>query len=300
MSYAENLQTVTEFNVSWFDVPEGRISAEILTVFRESHNIRDDFYWKIKNGCALDPQNNWEKVDFKRITPLQKIEGAGFDSLIAWADQNEEGSVVIMSPSLEWTPQFKGYPQNKACFYQIAYTSEFPPQKILLGTTVTFDAPKAQCIDIAKTLNPIAENIIDPELLRNKILICPTDFDLLSLMSTLSVNINPDLQTPSQKELDYFVGEIKSGRDPGSIALEMQERGIIGNNSLHCERDNSILTSRSLVLNFSRKENGGWHIGNCAIPTPYCGRVNVEVGPCNVCRDCQKKFDEDPNYASAA
>ena len=43
--------------------------------------------------------------------------------------------------------------------------------------------------------------------------------------------------------------------------------------------------------NFTKNKNHNWqwHIGECVVEG--CNRKNVEVGPCNVCRECQNKFD---------
>jgi hypothetical protein len=34
-----------------------------------------------------------------------------------------------------------------------------------------------------------------------------------------------------------------------------------------------------------------YHKGDCVIPKPECGAKNVDVGPCNICKECEKKFD---------
>lgn len=39
------------------------------------------------------------------------------------------------------------------------------------------------------------------------------------------------------------------------------------------------------------EENYEYHTGNCAIPKPKCGKTNVDVGPCNICRECVKRIE---------
>ncbi len=271
---AENpVLTTKRFIDSWqsSNVDPNRLSVELMSVFDETNRRLNNFYFIVKNGELLDPATN-NIIDFPRNTTLEMVEGKVWNSLKNWANDSSEGVSIWTSPQLEGV-----YPCDKVIHYQIAYTFEYPPQKVLLSTAILLDNQKSYF----------------SEELRDQLIIKDANFTLTSLLEELGQVKNESEPTASQKTINYFVAQIKSGRDASSIAEEMQVMGVIGEHSISCPTASSgVLLNHSKILDFSKKENWEWHKGDCVIPAPECGRKNVDVGPCGVCRACQDKFDK--------
>ena len=309
--FAENpVLTTKRFVSSWRGVHPQRLYQEIESVHRETNRLKDISSFIIRSGELIDPATN-KAFDFERNNPIEIAEGKVWDDLKQWANKSLKGKKAV------WlSPMFEGrmyttdgllltkdgiYPSNKVCFYEVDETNDTPPVKILQSTTILFDAPKDRCLLVAEKFNPLITNVKDPEFLRNKLFKLEKDFTILDILEMVGQTDEQSVPTPSEATISYFVREIKSGKDAGLVVREMRARGIIGGYSISCSTRSSVaLTANSRILNFSQNENWTWHTGNCVILAPECGKTNVEVGPCGVCRDCQKKFDENPNFMIAA
>ncbi|CAN5358009.1 hypothetical protein BH10PAT1_BH10PAT1_5620 [soil metagenome] len=265
--------TTKRFINSWrnSNTDSSRLAEELISVSDETNRRLNKFHFVVRDGELIDPATG-NIINFKRNSDIEIKEGKVWDSLKSWANNNDAGSSTWTSPQLEGI-----YPCDKVIYYEIAYTDEFPPQKIILSTAILIDSKEG----------------IFSEDLRDKLIINPVDFTLTALLEELGQTHQGQKQTASQEKINYFVNQIKSGFDTNSIIEEMQKSGILGDYSLSCERSSSFaLSYGARVLDFRGKENWEWHKGDCVIPAPECGKKNVEVGPCNVCRKCQAKFDE--------
>lgn len=273
----ENLRVVTDFNSTWRSAEPERIGQEILSVFNETHRQVDDFYIIIQNGTPIDPATE-TTIWFDKSTDLERREAEFFDQLVSEADKRDSGSFVLISPSLIGT-----YPCNKAILYQIAYTFEYPPQKVLTGSAILFDTPKDHTLQIAKQLDPSTANTSNAEILRNKLFICPDEFNLTDLLELIGTNYSDSTPTPSQELISHFVGLIKSGHDPRLIAQEMQARGVIGKHSISCPPS---LFGISLTLDFTV----GKDILKC-VQCPFCKTtVDAEIFDGEIhCPNCNEK-----------
>ncbi len=288
------LLTTKHFIHSWRDVDPKRLSEEIKSVFNETNRQPDPFSFVVRDGELVDSATN-TIVNFRRNSELEKTEGRVWDDLKKWANKSESGTSAWISPILEGV-----YPANKFIFYEIRYTDDMPPQKVLFSTTILFDTPKDHCLKIAQMINPLMANVKNPEFLRGQLLRIQKNFNIADILELIGKPEKDKQKTQSQETINYFVDQIKSGRDPELIVLEMQAKGVIGEYSISCPtRSISALQINSRILNFSQKENWIWKKGDCVVPAPECGRKDIMVGPCGVCEICQRKFDQQDLTAAA-
>jgi len=63
--------------------------------------------------------------------------------------------------------------------------------------------------------------------------------------------------------------------------------GLLADLSFSFASSGPFFGSENISLGSVESQTWTWHIGNCRC----CKRQNVEVGPCDVCRNCQTKFD---------
>jgi hypothetical protein len=170
-----------------------------------------------------------------------------------------------------------------------------------------------------------AQNINSPEDLRNKIVTfsSPDGSNWLNFLPTVFPELKPiftkikngethhlkmkaikdskkvvkkSLETKTYQNRDLI--ELGAGieRQMQSLGWNLKGRGCgVLNSDLLIPQSSRVLNRgmfgmTSLVDSEENKEDWHWHTGDCVVKN--CGRKNVEVGPCDVCRLCQEKFDK--------
>ncbi|HSX48974.1 MAG TPA: hypothetical protein VLE44_01830 [Candidatus Saccharimonadales bacterium] len=258
--------TTKRFIRSWqtSGIDPKRLAEELVSVSDETNRRLNKFHLIAKDGELIDPSTN-KIISFERHTNLEKKEGKVWDDLKNWANNSEEGSAIWTSPQLEGI-----YPCDKVVYYQIAYTFEFPPQKIILSTAILLDTPKGHF----------------DENLRDQIIIKDGNFTLNSLLEMLGKSENSSKQIPSQEKINFFVNRIKRGEDINSIVKDMQNMGILGNYSISCPATlRHVLTRNSTILDFSSKTD---RYGSLEFECPHCRQTNTrEYGKLmSYCQHC--------------
>lgn len=267
MSYIEApTETITRFIHSWKNTNRDRLREEIVSAFNETHRKPDEYRYKSVNERLVDYKTG-EEIKIDSSTELGQKEAEFLDVLNHWFNENEEGTAVWISPNLEGF-----YPCNKITTYRIEYLET--GEKTTFNVTVLFDTPKDHTIKIASELNPVFSEIEDPEILRNKLISLDEKFDLVSLLKLIGAK-QYFPETPSQTNINYFIDQIYSGRDPREIAMEMEKRGVIGEFSVSCGggiKSNS-LNGNSLSLDF----RGGMEdqYGPLDFECPHCNQINT-------------------------
>src|SRR5258705_5457332 len=182
------LLTTKRFINSWqtSNVDPNRLAEELGSVANETHRQADNFHFIVKSGELIDPATK-KTINFTRNSEIEIAEGKVWDALKVWANTEEAGGAVWTSPQLDDV-----YPCDKVVYYQIAYTFEYPPQKVLQATAILLDTPKNHF----------------EEKLRQKLVIKDADFTLISLLEELGQDKNQNNETPSQETINYFVKEI--------------------------------------------------------------------------------------------
>ena len=238
---------------------------EIISASNETHRKPDEYRYKSVNEKLVDYKTG-EEIKIDSSTKLGQKEAEFLDVLNYWFNENETGTAVWISPSLEGF-----YPCNKITAYKIEYLET--GEKTTFNVTILFDTPKDHTIKIASELNPVFLEAKDPEILRNKLFSLNEEFDILSLLKTIGVK-QYFPETPSQVNINYFIDQIYSGRDPREIAMEMEKRGVIGKFSVSCGAGlGKSLNGGSLILDF----RGGLEdeYGSLEFPCPHCGAINI-------------------------
>lgn len=284
----ENINTATKFAQSWTSTPEERRVAEIISVFNETHRFTDPWSSFIdEQGIYIKGSEEKTYVGnvIDRDSQLGAIEAQVFDNLENWVDQNEEGLACWISPSYPGK-----YPCSKIIFHQIAYEAG-SLKKVVLNAAVLFDSSPQECVVLAHKLFPnLKDETADVESLRGTLIIPGADFQIESVLEEIhKLDTNSLTSTPQitkeelevkARQISYLIG---SGANAGRIAYEMQRQGLLGEHSISCPSGSQKLTfSEFSSLNSQRYE---FRSGTCRI----CGMA-TEVGPCNICRSCEKKL----------
>ncbi len=279
MTYVESpTQTLTRFISTWKETPQDRLSDEIISAFNETHRKPDDYKFKLCDGQLVDYKTGIQiKIDTS--TYLGKKDNELLEVLNYWANENINGTALWISPSYD-----SSYPCNKITMYQL---QEENGEKITINISVLFDTPKEHTLSIAEKLNPSFINTKDPETLRNKLFIVDENFDLTSLLKLIGEK-QYFPETPSQELVNYFIGQIYSGRDPRDIAYEMEKRGMIGEFSVSCGGGSTL--NNSLTINLKGEINTNEAYFECprchgliksglGITTcPHCGLTKEQAG----------------------
>lgn len=266
MSYIEApTETIARFVTSWKNTGRDRLREEIVSAFNETHRKPDEYRYKSKDGKLVDFKTG-EEIKIDSSTHLGQKESELLDALNQWFNENDSGTAIWISPSLEGS-----YPCNKITTYKIEYLET--EEKTTFNVTVLFDTPKDHTLKIASGLNPAFLEANDPEILRNKLFSLDEEFDLLSLLKLIGAK-QYFPETPSQTTINYFIDEIYSGRDPREIAMEMEKRGIVGEFSVSCGGGTTTsLGGNSLNLDF----RGGMEdeYGSLDFECPHCNKINT-------------------------
>lgn len=278
MTYLEApTKTIENFIPSWRFTEPDRLGQEIVSAFNETHRNADDYKFKFKEGKLVDLKTETEiKIDTS--TYLGKKDAEFLDCLTSWVGENESGVALWISPSYE-----AAYPCNKITMYKIE-TEHY--EKTTFNVTVLFDTSKQHTLEIASKLNPNLEKVSDPEVLRNKLFVTDDNFTLTDLFLLIG---KEETQTskPDKDLIEYFVDLIHSGKDSRLIAMEMQQKGIIGNFSVSCAGNQTLsgLEQNSLTLNFAGNKD---RYGSLNFTCPHCGAVNIRPHGqlINSCQHC--------------
>lgn len=246
MSYAESsAQTTLRFINSWGGQNPKRLTAELLSLSRETHRKPDTYFFEMLGGILIDPETKRPVLDFI----LPGIEYSIAKELQEWANQTNEGIAFWASPRYP-----EKYPCEKIILHRIAYT--LGGRKVVLNSAILFDA-----------------KLDNPENLRKRLFTTEdkeeTIFKILAWIEKISGESienrnNPEIIDQAQ----HFAERIRLGNTSFSIVEEMQKNGFLGQNSISCAGGTNLSFSnfvleRSEVITFS--ENGKFvrKCGNC-------------------------------------
>ena len=284
----ENINVATRFAQSWTTTPDERRVAEIISVFNETNRITDPWSSYVdEHGIYLTGSEDKTYVGeiIERDSSLGAIEGQVFDSLETWASQNEEGLACWISPAYAGK-----YPCSKMIFHQIAYEVG-SLNKIVLNAAILFESSPQDCVSLAQKLFPnLKDEITDTETLRSTLIIPGLNFQIGTVLEEIqkldadSLNTTPKIATEELVvKAKYISHLIASGASADRVAREMQRQGLLGEHSISCPSASQKLTFSELVTKNSDRYE--FKPGTCRI----CGMA-TEVGPCNICRSCEKNL----------
>jgi hypothetical protein len=267
----ENLHQATLFAQTWLATPEGRRIDEIISVFKESNRLVDGWpYFLDEKGIfvkdeSLPEEKNYVKSLIDKRSYLGALEAKVFDSLESWFSENDEGTVLWISP------QYKGqYPCSKICIHQIAYVFG-TMEKTLLNSAILFDSPPEACLTLVQDVFPnLKYQITDLESLRKSLIVPDGDFleTLIAEIHKLDPNFlghAPKIAESELKTKATFISKlIASGMTPQQVAKEMERQELLGQYSFSCPP--AILPTFSQLV--TTDTLGGKFVRNCG----KCGR----------------------------
>src|SRR5436190_737662 len=114
--------TVSRFSRNWETKDTNSLIAEFLSISKETNREPDNYHFLLINGVLIDPNTNKPVLEFIQ----DGIEKDVARKLQSWADKNDEGMALWISPSMEGL-----YPCPKIILHQIAYTPK--GQKVVLN-----------------------------------------------------------------------------------------------------------------------------------------------------------------------
>ncbi len=243
----------------------------------ESHGIPDPYVWRFNREGKIIPQNSETPVEdiIFLDNNIQKIEFGAFLKIQERALQMNSGDYILwISPT---HPVY--YPKVS----KIIIT--YKDNDTLVNRSINTRWDTMGSILAAKELASLSE--MNPNIFENA-------NDVRANPIFISKEKEEYLGIAIRKMLDQrSIKMMESGEDVREKERYMSHRlagqaVTFGNNPRSCPTVFEIFSGEY------------WHKGDCRIPAPDCGEKNVEIGPCGICRKCEKKFDENPNYASAA
>lgn len=260
-------KTVERFIHTWRNTSSNRLREEIISTFNETNRKSDEYKYKFIDGELVDYLSEISiKIDTS--TYIGQKDKELLDCLNLWVDENTEGTAIWISPSYE-----NVYPCNKITAYQLE--TDGYGNKYTSNTTVLFDTPKEYTLKIASKLNSDFNQIEDPEVLRNKLFSVEESINIENLLELIGGNKNGNITTPSMVLVDHFVDMIHYGVDARLVAQEMNQRGLIGENSVSCGGSSKSLSLESNSLTIDIRNGLEDQYGSLDFPCPHCGAINT-------------------------
>jgi len=264
--------TTLKFIESWHTQDPQRLTAELISVKKETNREPDTYHFDIVDGLLIDPETKTRVLNF--IAPGVEYEVA--KKLQSWAKESEEGLAYWISPRSE------SYPCEKIIIHKIAYT--WDGQKVIMNSAILFNAKLENAEKLRKTLFTTTDSEAVLIELLNWI-------EEVSREKVQASNSNKD----AHAEAVYFSNKIKSGIDPRLIVDEMSRTGFLGKNPISCSANFSptfsdYITSKGNVNIHSGVED---QYGSLSFECPKCNRTNHR-SPGLLLANCQHCNEEIP------
>ena len=257
----ENTQITTlRFIEEWKTQDPKRLTAELISVNKETNRKPDVYHFGVENGLLIDPETQKPVLDF--INPGVEYDVA--EKLQSWASENNEGLAYWISPRNEQ------YPCEKIIIHRIAYT--FKGKKVVLNSAILFDAELENPESLRETFFTREDN--EENL-----------FDILAWIEKVSGEKveTSSKQIGSRKQAEIFAEQIRNNVNPYLIIERMREVNFLGNNPISCPPSSGFIgfmLSRSPTVNLSESMK---FVKNC----PKCGAViNTFISKGYRCPNC--------------
>lgn len=272
-------QTVLKFLQSdqWKNASRETIAAGLSCAHNESYLNLNPWHYELKDGKLFDPVQN----SFVAGTGgLDKQEEEVITQLETWFLKKDSGIAVWISPRKKQQNNHPGYYEEQLTMYRIAYElnpKTFETKKVLFLTSHQFNH---------KFKNPdeIKRFIFTEEDNENAI------FDILDYLEKISskkiekeIKNDPNVTKLAAKYAYMHL----SGISKYVIVEQMDRDNFLGNNPIGCPPASfSNMTQIFGYSKFSETKTWTYHVGDCV--NPGCNRTNVDVGPCSICKVCEK------------
>lgn len=262
--------------VGWKKASKDELIAGFVCISNETNSDWDSGYYELKENRLYDPDTKrFIYTSINSGTTLDKPEGEVIKQLEAWANGNESGIAVWISPKSEL------YPGAKLSIYRIAY--KLNGEKTLLRSHYLFDAELKNSEDL--------RGLIFPEADKEKSI-----FEIIKWVeekSNKNVSVNQRSQSEIYLQAARFVDLYHSGMSGAELAHQMSQSGFMGERPINCRNSSSTgsnsydysTTTESYGYRYANEtKSWAYHIGTCA----RCHDSGIEVGPCEICKVCEK------------
>lgn len=147
MSVKTEIAFNPSFAATWQGKPEQQSAEEIASLSLESNHLPDRYHYQVRNGKLFSPSAHIEVRDSVRgENKIAGLERQAIDSTCEWANHNDEGVAVWISP-----PDARFYPTTKIIVNEIVGKGE---EKIVLNRAIILDVnAEEECLQIAHDLS---------------------------------------------------------------------------------------------------------------------------------------------------
>ena len=268
----------------------------VENIASDSHETRrfpDPYIFLLRDKKLLTPNGIIIENNIQNDSVLNSAEFKAFLEIQDWADSNDEGTAFWFSP-----PFFGKYDKGKVVASQILY--DLDGQKILFNRAIVLDVDTETIFSIANNISEKtgSELITNPELLRQTPIFSGHNL-LKALLDEISTYTDQSQMVENGTDIDSktvtyskllviekMSGFVYSNTSDSQYFYAHQiaeEQGLIGKHIGSC--GSGKISAFEAFSNQDGIEKWDYHSGVCRV----CGN-STEVGPCSICRTCEKKF----------
>lgn len=270
-----------------------QLVENIASDSHETRRIPDPYIFLVKGKKLLTLNGEIIEESIRNDSDIDSAELKAFLEIQEWAENNNEGTAFWFSPP------FPGkYDKGKVVTSQILHDCD--KQKILFNRAIDLDVDGKTIISIAGSISEKigSELTTDQELLRQTPIFSGCNL-LKALLDEISAytdqsqmvetgtDIDSKVETYSKllviEKMSGFVYSSTSDSQYLYVHQIAEEQGLIGKHIGSC--GSSKLSAFEAFSNEGGIEKWDYHSGVCRV----CGN-STEVGPCSICRTCEKKF----------
>lgn len=282
-----------DFIQSCLSIHPSQLVENIASDSHETRRIPDPYIFLVKDKKILTLNGEVIEKSIRNDSSLDSMELKAFLEIQDWAENNNQGTAFWFSPP------FPGkYDKGKVVASQIY---NFDNQKVLFNRNIVLDVNSKTILLIANNISEKmgSDLINDPELLRQTPIFSEHN-QLEVLLDEISAYTDQNQMVEEGTDIDsktvtyskLLVIEKTSGflysntSDSQYLYAHQiaEEEGLIGKHIGSCGQGVKL----SAFEAFSEggvQEKWSYHSGVCRV----CGN-STEVGPCSICRTCEKKF----------
>lgn len=272
-----------------------QLVENIASDSHETRRLPDPYIFLVRDKKLLTPNGAIIENNIRNDSNLDSAELKAFLEIQDWVESSDEGTAFWFSP-----PFLGKYDKGKVVASQLY---DFSGQKILFNRAIDLDVDSKTILSIANNIseNVDSDSITDPELLRQTPIFSRHD-RLEVLLNEISpytdqnqmvekgADIDSKTETYSKLLLIENMSGVFSSNTSDSQYLYAhqiaEEQGLIGKHIGSCGQNNKPSAFEAYSDNGNEaSEKWSFHSGVCRV----CGN-STEVGPCSICRTCEKKF----------
>ena len=283
-----------DFVQTCLSIHPSQLVENIASDSHETRRIPDPYIFLVKDKKLVTPNGAVIEKSIRNDSNLDSMELKAFIKIQDWAESCDEGT------SLWFSPPFPGkYDKGKVVASQILYGLD--GKKILFNRNIVLDVNTKTILLVANNMSEKMglDLMTDPGLLRqtpifsehNQLEILLDEISAYTDQNQMvekGTDIDSKIETYSKlliiEKMSGFVYSNTSDSQYLYAHQIAEEQGLIGKYIGSCGQSGK-LSAFEAFSEGGRQEKWDYHSGVCRV----CGN-STEVGPCSICRTCEKKF----------